>query len=332
MGDQPFAGAAELPRAVVAVLTFRRPEGLASVLPPLVEQVQLAPVSGHVLVVDNDPAASARETVGGWADRGVVYAHEPRPGIAAARNRALELAGEADVVVFIDDDEVPTEGWLGALVGQWQQHRVAAVAGPVLSRFDAPVDPWITAGDFFARPRRSTGTRLQGAATNNLLLDLSRLRASGIRFDDAFGLTGGSDTMLTHALVQRGEEIVWCDEAVVVEDVPSSRTTRWWVLRRSFRAGTVWSRVALALGGGRAGRLRRRADLTLRSLGGMVQGLARWVVGRASRDVAREASGARLVAGRLGSLLGAYGYIYVEYRRGGSPRARRSRRPSRPAG
>lgn len=302
-------------RAVVAVLTYRRPVGLAAIVPALVDQLRTAGVGGHVLVVDNDPQGSAWAAAAEWADQGVQYAHEPRPGIAAARNRAIELSQHADVLVFIDDDELPTDRWLECLVDQWRGSGAAAVAGPVLSRFTAPVDPWIVAGGFFARRRRPTGTRLEGAATNNLLLDLSRLRAHNLRFDDAFGLTGGSDTMLTHALVERGEPIVWCDEAVVVEEVPESRTTRSWVLRRHFRAGTVWSRVALALSGSSARRGWRRVDLTLRCGTKVVTGTASWALGRLLGDLRREATGARDVASGAGGLLGAYGYQYVEYRR-----------------
>lgn len=303
------------PRVVVAVLTYRRPRGLAAVLPALVEQLGDAGLSGHVLVVDNDPDASARDTVTGWAAQAVVYAHEPRPGIAAARNRALALSRQADVLVFIDDDELPTAGWLRSLVDQWRAGEAAAVAGPVLSRFEGPVDPWIVAGEFFRRPRRATGSRLHGAATNNLLLDVARLGALGLQFDDAFGLTGGSDTMLTHALVSHGEHILWCDEAVVEETVPSERTTRRWVLRRHFRAGNVWSRVALALSPSRRSRWRERLGLTGRCGFRLLTGAVGWVVGVVTRNLRRRAWGARDVASGLGALLGAYGYVFAEYRR-----------------
>ena len=82
---------------------------------------------------------------------------------------------------------------------------------------------------------------MHGAATNNLLLDLAQLRTLGIRFDDRFGLTGGSDTLLTHTLVKRGAQIRWCDDAVMRETVPVERATRRWALRRTFRTGNGWS-------------------------------------------------------------------------------------------
>ena len=54
------------------------------------------------------------------------YVHEPAPGISAGRNRALDEAGDADLLSFIDDDEVPRPGWLSALIDTWLPTRPAA--------------------------------------------------------------------------------------------------------------------------------------------------------------------------------------------------------------
>ena len=92
-----------------------------------------------------------------------------------------------------------------------------------MSRFAETPDPWIAAGRFFDRRRLPTGTDLEVAATNNLLLDLAVVRRLGLRFDAAFGLSGGSDTLFTRELVASGERMVWCDEAIVYDIVPTDR-------------------------------------------------------------------------------------------------------------
>ena len=92
---------------VVAVATFRRPDCLARVLPQLVEQAASIDVDASVLVVDNDPEGGASGFVSGFDSSAVRYVHEPRPGISAARNRALDESATADALVFIDDDEEP---------------------------------------------------------------------------------------------------------------------------------------------------------------------------------------------------------------------------------
>ncbi len=106
----------ETPSLVVAALTFKRPEALERLIPILVDQ--LASVAdqadGEVLIVDNDPDGSAHAAVAAFTDAGqpVRYVHEPVPGIATARNRALSASSDRDLLVFIDDDETPSEHWL----------------------------------------------------------------------------------------------------------------------------------------------------------------------------------------------------------------------------
>lgn len=301
---------------VIAVLTYKRPQDLAVALPRLLEQARSAPLPAQVLVIDNDPDAGARSTVEGRKDPALVYVHEPRPGIAAARNRALTEAGRtADLLVFIDDDEVPSEHWLRSLVQLQQETGAAAVVGPVLSEYSVTPEPWITAGDFFKRRRLATGTRISVAATNNLLLDLSQLQRFGLEFDERFGLSGGSDTLFSRQLVQAGGLVLWCDEATVVDRVPASRLTRSWVLRRAFRSGNCLSRVRLATTPGRAARLAARVQLLVPGAIRLGGGAARTGLGTLSRSQRHQAKGLRTAARGAGILTGAFGYVYSEYKR-----------------
>ncbi|MFY0407467.1 glycosyltransferase family 2 protein [Solicola sp. PLA-1-18] len=306
-----------LPHVVVAVLTYKRPGDLAAALPLLVDQVRDASdLAGcEVLVVDNDPEASARATVEAWPDPEVGYAHEPTPGIAAARNRALDVASGADALVFIDDDERPSEHWLRLMVQTWRDGDWTGVVGPVVSEFAAEPTPWVAAGRFFDRRRLPTGTTVDVAATNNLLLDLPRLSDSGVRFDEDFGLSGGSDTLFTRQLVSTGHRLVWCDEAWVVDVVPEDRLTRGWVLRRAFRSGNSWSRTTLALSRGRGHRLVDRGRLLVPGTVRAVGGLGRLVLGLLSSSAERQARGARTLARGAGMTSGAFGYVYREYSR-----------------
>ena len=149
---------------VIAVATFRRPDCLARILPRLVEQAGQLGAAASVLVVDNDPDGGAAYYARSIASLAVRYVHEPRPGIAAARNRALDESAAADVVVFIDDDEEPGPCWLQTLVGRWAEWRCAAVTGPVVATFDGGrPDPWVLASGVFDRRSRVTGEHLRGA-------------------------------------------------------------------------------------------------------------------------------------------------------------------------
>ena len=304
-------------RLVIAVLTFRRPRDLDQVIPALIQQAASVEAEADVaiLVVDNDPDGGAAAQVQAFArEHPVRYVHEPVPGIAAARNRALAESDAARLLVFIDDDERPVLGWLGLLLETWRTHRPAAVVGPVVSRFDEPPTDWIAAGRFFDRRRMTTGTRVEIAATNNLLLDLEVVRRIGARFDERFGISGGSDSAFTRYLHSRGGEMVWCDEAVVHDIVPAERNTRDWVLRRAYRVGNAWSRIHLT-GTTTARRAAMRVRLLLRGSIRVLAGSLRFAAGFATRRLVDRSRGLRTAARGAGMLAGAVGSEYSEYKR-----------------
>ncbi|GAB4084271.1 hypothetical protein GCM10028784_09010 [Myceligenerans cantabricum] len=301
-------------RVTVAVLTYRRPDRLATAIEGLLPHTTAAGAS--LLVVDNDLTESARpvfeRSTAGRA--GVQYVHEPRPGIAAARNRALDevAASDADLVVFVDDDETPGPHWLTTLLAAHERHGGVGVAGPAVARLPGR-DRWIEAGGFFIRPRYPSGTRVDVAASNNLLLDVRWLAAHGIRFDEEFGLTGGSDTMLTLEVTTRGGALYWCDEAQVVDPVTAGRFTRRWVVRRAYRVGNCTVRARVQVAGTARGRLAARVRGAVagavRVVGGLARAAAGLVAGRSS------ARGVRTAARGAGMFLGAFGLVYTEYAR-----------------
>ncbi|GGU06867.1 glycosyltransferase family 2 protein [Nocardioides albus] len=295
------------------MLTYRRTEGVADTVGMLRAQLDLVPDAG-LLIVDNDvqPSASSAVAEAAMGDVRVRYVHEPTPGIAAARNRALEEAGSEAVVIFIDDDEHPSEKWLPTLIACWQETGAAAVVGPVVSAFTAEPDPWITAGGFFVRLRHPTGTVVTTAATNNLLLDMRQV--GPLRFDLGFGLAGGSDTVFTRTLSAAGGRIVWCDEAPVHDLVPSERATREWVRARASRIGNSDARVQVHLASpGRrpVARLRASGRGLVRVLGGS----ARVVLGGLVGSSTHHARGTRTMLRGLGMLRGAWGSYVTEYAR-----------------
>lgn len=309
-------------RVVLAVLTFKRPDDLAAVVPALVDQAGRAPVgfAVRVLIVDNDPLQSGRDLVERAMPASlpirVGYAAESEPGISAARNRALDEAAEDDILVFIDDDERPVDSWLADLLGCYvAQDRPAAVVGPVISAFDGELDAWVAAGEFFNRRRLPTGTSVELAATNNLLLDLASVRRLGLRFDPEFGISGGGDSLFTRTLSARGGRMVWCDEAIVYDMVPAARATRDWVLRRAFRMGNSWTRVSLALADSPLAAARVRIVSGARGLVRVAGGAGRLAVGTLTHSARHQARGRRTMARGAGLLAGVVGYRYDEYRR-----------------
>ena len=341
----------------IAMLTYRRNDYLAQVIPELLAQaddVCDAQTTVSVLIVDNDPQAGARAVVeaaraalggeqpeaaesSGAADLDavamsrLVYVHEPEPGIVAGRNRALSQAHGSDALVFIDDDEIPSPGWLKALVSTWRAQGCAAVTGPTPPTFEVDPSAWVTASGAFDSWEAADGAQVRSADTGNLLLDLAVVEDLGLRFDPRYGLTGGEDSLFTRQLTRAGGVIRFAAGAVVTKRVPAARARRTWVLERSLRSGSSWARVRIdtaAPDGGASGRLAR---LRLR-LGYGAKGLAkagidgaRAGVARIRGDVPAQARYEVSSRGGLGMVVGALGVHVREY---GRPRRRRNTTPA----
>lgn len=306
---------------VVAVPTYRRPEQLSAGLREILSHVDELDArrpgfTARVLVVDNDPSGSARSVIANLTDNRVQYVNETMPGITAARNRALEEAGGADLLVFIDDDEIPRKGWLTMLVDTWITTRPAAVMGRVFFNVPTEADPWVVAGGFFSRARRATGVEIGVAAAGNLLLDLQQVRNLEVRFDPRLGLSGGEDTLFSRLLARRGGRIVWCDESVADTDVPADRATRHWVLQRAWRVGNCTALADLYLAENTRQRCVSRVRYSVRGLARIGGGSLRYTLGRLIRSDRHEARGLRTLRRGQGMLSGARGARFDEYARG----------------
>jgi hypothetical protein len=311
-------------RITVAVPTYRRPADLRAALPLLLEHVR--EVSGRsggryaadILVVDNDADGTAAAVVTEVGAPEIRHVVEPTPGIAAARNRAMDeaAAGGARLLSFIDDDERPMASWLSSLVDTWERTGAAAVKGRVVAEFDGELDPWVRAGDFWFRRRMPTGTEIDVAAAGNLLLDLDQVRRYGVRFDTALGLAGGEDTLFSRTLARRGGRMVFCDESAALDFVPRERMTRAWVLARARSHGNAAVLTELRLSRPAARpvvRARWAGHGLLRVVGGGTQ----WCCGVLRGSLRQRVRGVRAVCRGAGMIGGACGLTFVEYARDG---------------
>ncbi len=313
-------------RVTIAVLTFRRAQALAALLPLLVDQARDCTTDTRrvrVLVVDNDPdgsaaavVASAREAAAsGGEPIDVRHVVEQAPGISAGRNRALTESADSDLLAFIDDDETPEPRWLHHLLDTHARYDCAAVAGPVLSVFTTDPTAFVAEGGFFRDRTGTTGEARDEVGAGNLLLDLDRLRRHGLSFDRRYGLTGGEDTKFCRDLIRAGERIVWSQEAVCLEPVAPERATEDWVRRRTARLGAGWARVRLDETAPGRGHAARRAGLAARGAAKAVRGAAQAAVARVRRDEAARGRAVRESQGGVGILSAALGVDVVEYGR-----------------
>ncbi len=292
----------------VCISTRCRPAGLEMLLASLAAQRD-APAF-EVVVVDNDPAGSAREVTERFADRlTVVYAVEPLPGVATARNRSVAL-GHAPILAFIDDDERAEPGWLSALLAVLADPAVAAAIGVVRFEFAEDVPGHKRECGLFGVLDFEDGQELPwwGTWIGNSCLRRAALPNPLAPFDPGLDLVGGEDSHLFAAMLARGARIVAARTAVTYEYRAADRMRLRDILGRALRGGAT--EIEIEWPGRRLrARFRFAVESAVRCLGNLVLAGLAWLP-------ARTFALQRLViatgwAGRLGRLAG---WRYREYR------------------
>ncbi len=145
MNLQPLTASAVDPCASassvsIVIPTRNRCATLALCLNALPAGAREAP-SLEVIVADDCSSDDTRKTVEEFRDASgwkVIYLRQERPmGANAARNAALDVAA-GETIVFIDDDVLVTEGWLGKLLAGLS-NECPVVSGPVQLTLEGPI-------------------------------------------------------------------------------------------------------------------------------------------------------------------------------------------------
>jgi hypothetical protein len=131
------------PRATVVICTRNRAATLARVLEGFCAQSVPDDTSWELLVVDNGSTDRTRDVTDAFASRlPIRVVDEPEPGLSAARNRAV-LAARGEYLLWIDDDAMPSPGWIASYLAAFSEWPAAAVfGGPIGLEFDAPLPGW----------------------------------------------------------------------------------------------------------------------------------------------------------------------------------------------
>lgn len=247
MSEEAPARAIRTVHVAVAIITFRRPDGVMRLLTHLQRQTRAPerPFELTIIIVDNDSETSAEVVARRFATSeafNVRYVSEPRQGIPIARNSALDAIPEgADFVCFIDDDEWPSERWLDALLEQQASGGAACIYGPVEPVYPAQAPTWFIKSRVFERQRFPNGASLSFAASNNVMIATEFLNRTRLRFDERMRFTGGSDYLFFRQAIELGMSVRWADNALVYDAIPRNRMTWPWVLRRQYRIGNTFA-------------------------------------------------------------------------------------------
>lgn len=297
-------------RVTVVVCTRDRPAGLRALAASLGRsRFRRAPVPDvELLVVENGPNRSASRTdleaLTGWPVRIV---HEPRPGVAPARNAALAHRDRsADWLLSVDDDQTVAPSWLDHHLAVAASTDADVLTGPVLVRLPPDAPGWVSAL-WRNVPRHPTGTGMPSFAGGNVCFRGDLFDRTGLRYDERHGRSTADDADLGRRLRQAGHLIRWNDRAVCWEPVPEERLRTRWLVERFLSYGGFAS-VTLRREHGWGGVLRAAPD-ELRHLG---RGLA--AVRRLGRDPEATAETVVELAHTAGWIAGLTGWRIADYR------------------
>ncbi len=236
----------------ICIATHQRPATLRRLLQSLQELifVKVNEPEITIVLVDNDPAASARTVIPEFLSRRyrIRYRLESRPGISYARNTAIEHARFADFLAFLDDDEECSPEWLDEMLTVQAAYHAQIVAGPVLPHFESLPPQWLLDGRFYQRRRHATGTPLTSVGAGNVLIGSRVLHAMAPNwFDPRYSLTGGEDTHFFRRCASLGFPVIWADDAIAYESVPASRISSRYLISRARNGANQWTRVEFDL-------------------------------------------------------------------------------------
>ncbi|MEM8581766.1 MAG: glycosyltransferase family 2 protein [Pseudomonadota bacterium] len=227
----------------ICICTFRRSH-LAKTLASLRDLEWPTLTTLRVIVADNDTEPSAAPIIAGVIlPFEIRYLHAPARNISIARNACLE-ASTADLIAWVDDDEIVDSGWLVHLYETLGREGYDAIFGPAIAIYPSDAPNHIAKGDFHSnRPVVRQG-EVRTGHTCNALVDMRRAATRSLRFDVAKGRTGGEDTDYFHRLWRTGATLGICPNAEVYEDVSPSRLSAAWLMRRSFNSGHVFGELS----------------------------------------------------------------------------------------
>ena len=111
----------------IIIISRDRHDVLLDTVSALLQQVQKQKLDARtevIVVEEGDAAQPIPDTR---------YRHLPRRnyGFGYARNRGLQIAS-GDIIIFIDDDIMPSEHWLERLLAPFADPNVMAVAGGIV--------------------------------------------------------------------------------------------------------------------------------------------------------------------------------------------------------
>lgn len=234
----------------IAFCTFKRADRLEKLVVTL--RAQSCPVPFEILVINNNSPDNTLEILSGLQKQPgapLRVVTETKQGIVHARNRAIEETRNCEIMLFIDDDELPMPGFLATAHDAIMSEKAESVGGPVKVRFSPHKRPrWLEDNllgflaevdygkeSFWVENKTTPIWTCNVAYRTDLFKD-------GLRFDQRYnrcgnGVGGGEDVMMFQTLLERGTKIRYRPDMLVEHFVEAWRLKRSYFLRLHYVSG-----------------------------------------------------------------------------------------------
>ncbi len=235
-----------------AFCTYRRGDRLEKLVAAM--RAQSSPVSFEILAVNNnspDDTLAILERIATQPGAPLRVVTETTQGIVAARNRAVAESLSSDMLVFIDDDELPHSGLLEAAWDAIHREGARCAGGRVHVDFGKQIRPrWL--GDellgFLAEVDHGNSSfwikePTTPVWTANVAYDMALFREHpGLRFDARYSrkgtaIGGGEDVIMFQTLLSMGVPMRYRPDMAVDHFVEGWRLNRLYFLRLHYQFG-----------------------------------------------------------------------------------------------
>ncbi|MBN2320623.1 MAG: glycosyltransferase family 2 protein [Acidobacteria bacterium] len=208
----------------------------------------------EILVINNnstDHSAEILEKLAQMPGPVLRWVNEPVQGIVSARNRAIAESFHNDVMIFVDDDEIPLPGLLQSAVDCIVKDGAQCVGGRVKIDFSTVLRPkWLTDNLLGFLAEVDYGPEAfwikddsTPVWTANVAYHMELFRQNPqLRFDKNYdrlgkGIGGGSDKRMFLSLLKQGARIRYCPQMAVLHDVEPWRLARSYFLKLHYLDG-----------------------------------------------------------------------------------------------
>ena len=236
----------------IAICSYNRAERL----PGLVNALRSldCPVPFEILIVDNNSTDQTQAVAAHLADESgplVRAVIETEQGIPFARNRAITESLSSTFLLFIDDDELPSEQMLERAIYALDNEGAECVGGKIDIDFSEYKRPgWLTDDllPFFGKIDYGPDPFWIEDATTPIWSGIVAYRTSlfssnlGLRFDCRYnrkgkGIGGGEDVILFNELLKRKTKIRYQPEMAVEHFIEEWKLKRSYFLKLHFISG-----------------------------------------------------------------------------------------------